>query len=304
MTTQDNTPDTESSALVAKDTVNDNDILVIENSTSHKSSTSTSAQQQLLKLAASFSLTGGLLPLDKQMPIADRALKRENVILIRQQENLESIITKAIAYCDDENAVNKTDQDWFSSFIPLAENISNNTMQGLWAKILASEVSRPGSYSLKALNVFRNMSIYDAKLFAKACSLACHDSKRKNYRIITGSTQQPSLFNIFDNKRLLPVNLNPHGLAYSDILSLAENNLLFNQESETSLFQKNEQLAVDFNGINVLFTAEKSNCVLSFYKFTPAGTELARLINDAPEMDYLQSLKTQLSHHFKVQSKG
>jgi hypothetical protein len=60
---------------------------------------------------------------------------------------------------------------------------------------------------------------------------------------------------------------------------------------------------MDFNGIPLIFTATKENCILSFYKFTPAGTELARLINDAPEMDYLQSLKTQLSHHFSIQSK-
>ncbi|MGJ8691612.1 MAG: TIGR03899 family protein [Thalassotalea sp.] len=266
--------------------------------------TTASSQQQLLSLAKSFSIEGGLLPVEKQMPIADRASKRDRLIIQRQQHNLETIIAKAISYCDDENAVNKADQDWFSSFIPLAENISNQTMQGLWAKILAGEISKPGSFSLKALTVFRNMSIRDAKQFAKICTLACHENPKKNYRIIFGASQQPSLFNLFDQSRQQLINLNTFGVSYGDILALAENNLIFSQETETSLFEKGHKLVIDYNGMPLEITAIRSNTVLSFYKFTPAGTELARLINDAPEMDYLHSLKSQLSHHFSIQTKA
>lgn len=294
------TPDDNSTTVVATETQSE---LIHSQESKHKSSNNASSQQQLINLAKSFSLDGALLPEDKQMPIAERAVRRERLVLLKQQQNLENIITKAINFCDDENAVNKTDHDWFSSFIPLAENISNKTMQGLWAKILAGEISRPGTFSLKALKVFRNMSIYDAKLFGKACSLACHDSKKKNYRIIIGSAQQPNLFNLFDKYRQQVINLNNFGLSFGDILSLAENHLIFSQESETNLFDKHGSLGMDFNGIPLIFTASKANCLLSFYKFTPVGTELARLINDAPEMDYLQSLKTQLSHHFSIQSK-
>ena len=294
------TPDDKSTTVVATEAQTD---IVHTQETKHKSSNAASSQQQLINLAKNFSLDGGLLPEEKQMPIAERAIRRERLVLLKQQQNLENIITKAISYCNDENAVNKTDHDWFTSFIPLAENISNKTMQGLWAKILAGEISRPGTFSLKALKVFRNMSIYDAKLFGKACSLACHSTNTKHYRIFVGSAQQPSLFNLFDKQRQQVINLNNFGLSFGDILSLAENHLIFNQESETHLFNKNGSLAMDFNGIPLIFTATKENCVLSFYKFTQAGTELARLINDAPEMDYLQSLKTQLSHHFSIQSK-
>ena len=277
--------------------------LTHDESHSQKVSSNISSQQQLMSLAKNFSLDGALLPETKQLPISERAIRRERIVLLKQQQNLESIIAKAISYCDDENAVSKTDQDWFNSFIPLAENISNSTMQGLWAKILAGEISKPGSFSLKALSVFKAMSIFDAKLFAKACALSCHDQKKFNYRIISGCAQQPSIFNIFNRGRQQIINLNNFGLSYGDILSLADNNLLFKQESETSLFDKGGSLAMDFNGIPLIFTTKKVNCLLSFYKFTPAGTELARLISNAPEMDYLQSLKTQFNHHFSIQSK-
>ena len=291
-------------AVVEKESTS---VIVAESETSvnngSTSSANASSAQQLIRLAKNFSIEGGLLPQEKQMPIADRAIKRERLVNLRQQNNLESIITKAIEYCDDENAVSKTDHDWFSSFISLAENISNTTMQGLWAKILAGEVSKPGSFSFKALKVFKNMSIRDAKLFAKACYLACNESQKNNYRIITGASQQPSLFNIFDSKRQQVVNLNTFGLSYGDILSLAENNLIFSQETETNTFSKGNTLVMDYNGMPLMVTATRTNTVLSFYKFTPAGTELARLINESPEMAYLKSLKSQLSHHFSIQTK-
>ncbi len=262
----------------------------------------TSSKQQLIGLAKNYSLEGAMLPEDKQQPIIDRALKRERIVLLKQQQNLEAIILKAIPHCNDENAVNKTDQDWFNHFIKLAENISNTIMQDLWSKILATEIIQPGSFSLKTLTEFKKMSMHDAKLLGKACSLACHDSKNQHYRIITGSVEQSSLFNIFSKKKLTSINLNSLGLSYGDILSLAENHLVFSQESESHLLKKGESIELNFNGIMLTIQAKKKACALTFYKFTPIGVELAKLINDVPEMAYLQRLKNDTNSHFSIQT--
>ena len=283
-----------------------NEITVAKNSpiSEGKSNVSASSQQQLIKLAKGYSLEGGMLPEEKQKPILDRAAKRERIIILKQQQNLESIIHKAVNYCDNENIVNKTDQDWFSHFIKLAENISNPVMQDLWAKILAGEIFQPGSFSLKALTEFKKMSIHDAKLLAKACSLSCHDTKKQHYRIITGSTQQSNLWNIFDKDKQQNINLNTVGLSYGDILSLSENHLVFSQESESHLLKKGESIDMNFNGIMLSINAKKNDCALRFYKFTPIGVELARLINDVPEMAYLQRLKIDINSHFSIQTQG
>ena len=261
-----------------------------------------SSKQQLIGLAKSYALEGGMLPEEKQQPIIDRALKRERITRLKQQQNLEAIILKAIPYCNNENAVNKTDQDWFSHFIKLAENISNTTMQDLWSKILAKEIIKPNSFSLKTLTEFKKMSIHDAKLFSKACSLACHDNKKQNYRIITGSVEQSNLLNIFSNNKLKVINLNNLGLSYGDMLSLAENHLVFSQESESHLLNKGESIELNLNGVMLSIQAKKKGCALTFYKFTPIGVELARLINDVPEMTYLQSLKNNINSHFSIQT--
>ncbi len=282
------------------------DALAVVNDESTKTSTkrssaNASTQMQLLTLAKRFSLDGSLVSTDKQAPIEERARKRERISHLRQQHNLENIIQKAISYCSDDNVADKADQDWFSCFIEQAENISNATMQDLWARILAKEVSTPGAFSLKALKTFRTLSIHDAKLLAKVVSFTIRDSNRKNVRIISGSLQQPGLFNFFSKNRIVRVNLNNHGLTYTDLLNLADNHLLFIQEAESTILKRNETLTFNYNGQPFSLSTKKANCVLSFYKFTPVGTEIINLIGDKPDTDFFNAMKTALSPHFSFE---
>ena len=93
---------------------------------------------------------------------------------------------------------------------------------------------------------------------------------------------------------------NLNGLNNSDLLDLAENHLVFIQESETNLLNKNEQLKFNYNGLSFSMSAKKANCILRFYKFTPIGVELAHLIGDKPDTTYHEYLSQQLSHHFTI----
>ena len=63
---------------------------------------------------------------------------------------------------------------------------------------------------------------------------------------------------------------------------------------------KSEAFHFTFNGSPLTLSAKKVNCVLQFYKFTPIGSELARLINDSGDSDYLQHLKSGLSENFLI----
>jgi DMSO/TMAO reductase YedYZ molybdopterin-dependent catalytic subunit len=114
-------------------------------------SVNASSQKQLLVLAKKFSLSAAFLPETKQAPLEERANRRKKLDQLRKQQNMEAIIVRAVQYCSDETITDRADQDWFSSFLTLAESISNKSMQDLWAKILAGEVSQPGSFSLKTL---------------------------------------------------------------------------------------------------------------------------------------------------------
>ena len=259
-----------------------------------------STQMQLMGLAKQFVIDGALLPLEKQPPIEERSRKRERIAHLRKQQNLENIIQRAIKYCSDNEVADRADQDWFNNFINLAEDISNKTMQDLWAKILAGEISSPGSFSLKSLQAFKTMSINEAKLLAKACAIAIKDPSKKSMRIISGASQTPGLFNFFSKNREHRINLSSFGLSYAELLTLADNHLIFIQETETPPIPSGEQLSFIFNGINLSLKANKNNSLLSFYKFTPIGTELAQLITDNPEKKYLQLLKQEITSLFNV----
>ena len=95
-----------------------------------------SSQMQLLGLAKKFVIDGALISAEKQMPLEERSKKRERVNHLRQQQNLEAIMQRAMQYCSENSISDRADQDWFSNFLNLAEGISNKTMQDLWAKIV------------------------------------------------------------------------------------------------------------------------------------------------------------------------
>jgi len=266
----------------------------------NKNTANASSQMQLLGLARQFVIDGALLPEEKQLSIEDRTIKRQRIAHLRKQQNIESIIQKAIQHCSDSEVTDRADKDWFNSFIELAEDVSNKTMQDLWAKILAGEISSPGSFSLKSLKAFRTMSIIEAKLLAKACALAMKDHSRKNIRIISGAAQMPGLTNFFSKNRERKINLGVFGLTYSDLLTLADNHLIFIQEAETLPIAKKETLTFTYNGANLTFSANKKNCLLSFYKFTPIGSELAELIMDKPNSLYLSTLKQEFTELFSI----
>lgn len=275
---------------------------IIEAEPQNKKTVESSSSQHFLKLAKQFAIDGALLPSDKQMPIEDRSNKRERLSHLRKQQNIENIIKKTLSYCANHDIKARTDYDWFNRYIDLAEDINNPTMQDLWAKILAGELAKPGSFSYKALKTFRDMGIIDAKLLAKACSLALKDISKKNIRLISGVYQQPGLFNFFSKERQLQVNLSHFGLNYADLLTLAENHLIYIQESESSIMNKNEQLNFTFNGLPLELSAQKDKVSLQFYKFTPLGSELANLITEKPNEEFFTYLKKQLSQHFTINS--
>lgn len=274
----------------------------VEKVKTNKNSNNASSQMQLFGLARQFVIDGALLPADKQVPIEERANKRERINHLRQQQNIESIIQKAIQYCSDSEVTDRADQDWFSRFITLAEDVSNKTMQELWAKILAGEITAPGSFSLKSLKIFRSLSINEAKLLSKACALAVQDHGSKSMRIISGAYQTPGIFNFFNKDREHKIKLSSFGLSYAELMTLADNHLIFIQETEMSPLQKGDAVNFHYNGLNLTATADKNNCVLNFYKFTPIGTELAQLIADNVDQKYLQALKSELCGTFTITS--
>ena len=70
--------------------------------------------------------------------------------------------------------------DWFIRYYEASGNISDKEMQVLWAKILAGEIENPSSYSLRTLDVLRNMSKEEAECFVKICNASIKTESEKS----------------------------------------------------------------------------------------------------------------------------
>lgn len=89
-------------------------------------------------------------------------------------ENLKNIIdqTKQVIADNRLQISGYTKIDWIHIYLESAKNASDAYMQNVWAKVLARELAKPGSFSYKTLDVLKNMSADDYRLYEKLASLA------------------------------------------------------------------------------------------------------------------------------------
>ncbi|MBK3519820.1 DUF2806 domain-containing protein [Carboxylicivirga marina] len=121
--------------------------------------------------------------LQKEVPIEERAKNRLEYKEQKRQNNIENITQKAASNLEAETTVSDepVNEDWTTRFFDYAEEISNDEMQELWGKILAGEIKQPKSYSLRTLDIIRNLSEDEAKVFMKFASFALFVPKLDHY---------------------------------------------------------------------------------------------------------------------------
>lgn len=91
----------------------------------------------------------------------------------RRVNNLAQIVARAERALPPGHVPDvEPDMAWTSSFSNAAQDISDEHMQELWARVLAGKVERPGSTSIRALTVLRTLDQSTARLFRRLCSMA------------------------------------------------------------------------------------------------------------------------------------
>lgn len=102
--------------------------------------------------------------------IQERGLRRFIYTEGIKQKNIEEIIKKSFPLLDEEKMKpGGMDNDWIVHFFDKCGIVSNEQMQILWAKILAGEANKPGSYSKRTINRVSELSQSDAHLFTNLC---------------------------------------------------------------------------------------------------------------------------------------
>jgi len=88
----------------------------------------------------------------------------------KKQENIEEITRKALPHLDAESKPEAIENDWIANFFDRSRLISDDEMQQLWARVLAGEANKHGSYSKRTINMLASLDKRDAERFTALCT--------------------------------------------------------------------------------------------------------------------------------------
>lgn len=207
--------------------------------------------------------------------LAYRAEQRQLNESIRQEDNLENVLEIAADEMpkDDQTVSDESvDEDWLNRFFSIAKDISTEQMQYVWGKILAGEIAQPGSFSLRTLDVVRNMTMREAEEFQRiAPFIICAGENC----FITSNREILSLFNI----------------SSSSVITLAECGLMNSQgELTIDISLENQDRTVFYNKGNTIIIQNDSEIpikeTIRVFKLTQAGCELYKILDFYANRDY------------------
>ena len=99
----------------------------------------------------------------------------------KRQINIGSVVEEAASQLGDKRVANiEPDHDWTARFFNEVQDVSSGEMQSLWAKVLAGEVERAGSTSIRTLGILKNLDQVTARLFSRFCSACMYMSIAEN----------------------------------------------------------------------------------------------------------------------------
>ncbi|WP_070963108.1 TIGR03899 family protein [Vibrio sonorensis] len=254
---------------------------------------------RVLSIAQTYGLDALLQTEKPEKSTLERALLRERRRKEQRQKNLEQILKLAHISCKDETA-GDPDQDWLYRYFDMAHEVHNPSMQRLWAQVLKREVTNPGSTSMKALKVLQDMTPKEAQILQRAASLACSFGGDSNRKLMVGYRAKGSMFSF--GKRTTTNNLNTGSfqLPYSSLLVLFELGLMHGTELESGEIEMESPLPFAYQGKNLSLQVHGKGVRLLYYRFSPTGNELCKLLGNKNNMQYYDQLVALLSQKFTV----
>ena len=208
-----------------------------------------------------------------------------------EEERLATNTVSTLLKADPEVDWGKVDIDNFNPEFGRrwafeASNVSDETLQQLWARLLKGELESPGSVSNDTMTVARDMTKERAEEFQILCSAALYSPGGSPTIVVgCGSPGQDSL--------------RPYGLSYDVLMRLAHHRLIINDMSSRINFSGSspEILSIlDHQGKSwVLRWSTDSNSPattrsISGILLTPAGQELSRVVERIPVPEYTQAM--------------
>ena len=224
---------------------------------------------------------------EAKIELLERARSRLVNQEIIRQSNIEDVVEKAIPHLSENVSEEEVDQDWRTRFFQKAQDISDQDMQEIWARILAEEVSEPGRVSFRTLELVSNVSKLEAEVFSRACNLA-------------SNCQQ--IWKINNNN-----SFESYGFKYSDLMILREAGLVHDSDTlkkthSVLQIQNADSTFVVIGEKQYLLTSKTGQTLtpvnIQMVAFTNSGSEICRLLEKTPNEEYFADLKLSLNNKY------
>ncbi len=222
----------------------------------------------------------------------------------KRQSNIAAVVHHTASAMADKNVEDhEPDHDWTARFFSDIQDVSNHEAQLLYARILAGEVERPGSTSMRTLTILKNLDMPTAQLFGVLRS-GCmsvyfdyHHSRAADARVLAlgfDATQNAlRKFGLsFENLNVL----NEHGLIIPDYRSwydvrMCIGTIATNDKQE----QQMVRVPFEFEDRHWILEPASSWKMGSEYRvsgvaLTGAGRELLRVVECRPIPGYRDAL--------------
>ena len=211
-----------------------------------------------------------------------RLMQRAGTRLVLQetmkQHNIESVVDNAYEILEKEESCSTepVEQGWANRFFDSVADVSDEDLQKIWGEILASEIKRPKSFSLRTLETVRNLSKEEAEAFQKLIPLIF------SYKDI--------LFVSSENEILLK-----NGSSFSAILTLDECGLV-NSSGTLSLnlkVTKNKSEFIFTDEVLIAFNDNSDDEVkvsIGIHTLTKAGRELYSVLSHSTNVEYVKEV--------------
>lgn len=203
----------------------------------------------------------------------------------KRQNNLENIVKGAAQVIPESVSDDDVDPDWTAKFFTNAQDITSEDLQKYWSKILAGEVTKPGSFSLRTLEILKNISYKEVLLFERIC---------------------PYLFSDFI-PRDVPDFHEKYSISYGDLLKLKEAGLIqldFGlQKNFSSLAPLNAKFLVllpirKTHFLSIEKQDPESVLAIGAYILTASGYEILQGLGHdrmSPDLDFVKDVADTLS---------
>lgn len=209
---------------------------------------------------------------------------------LSELKNIHDIASKADEYLqkkriNENNSGNNTNNsqekdfntDWFFRFYDSCKYVTDKQMQEWWARLLAGEISTPGSYSYRAMDTLKNLSLEEARSLNKIASYTMNFD-------IPVICAFPEIIQNYNYKNDLN-NLYDCGILHENIANSYNLSIPYTNLDEWRPLYHTKHLTCFYN-------TSSHNLNIYYQRYTNVGRELFNLVSIPNDIEYFNKLNS------------